>query len=61
MRTQFLYPLTFPPDFNDRFMYLALKSVNKKIYEFIGKYHIFIDIEIPITKSEIMTHISLGP
>ena len=56
MRTQFLYPLTFPLDFNDRFLYLtALKSVNKKkIYGLIGKYHIFIDIEIPITKSEIL-------
>jgi hypothetical protein len=57
MLTQFLYPLTYPLDKNDKFLYLtALKSVNKKyVHDLIRQYHIFIDIEIPITKNETLT------
>jgi hypothetical protein len=46
----------YPLDINDRFLYLtSLRSVNeRKVHEIIGKYHIFIDIEIAITKTEIL-------
>ena len=57
VRTQFLYLLTFPVEENDRFLYLtALKSPNKKhIHDLIGIYHIYIDVEIPLTQNATLT------
>ena len=54
MRTQFLYPLIYPLELNDEYFYLiAVKSHNRKhISDLIKKYHIFIDIEIQITRNE---------
>lgn len=58
MRTQLLYPLNQPLDVNDsKFLYLtALKSANKKqIQDLIGKFHVYIDTEIPIYRNAKLT------
>lgn len=57
MRTQFLYPLIYPLERNDKYFYLtAVKSHDRKsIRDLIKKYHIFIDIEIQITQNETFT------
>lgn len=57
MRTQFLYPLIYPLELNDKYFYLtAVKSRNRKhIRDLIKKYHIFIDIEIQVSQNETFT------
>lgn len=57
MRTQFLYPLIYPFEMNDKYLYLAaIKSNNKKhVRDLLKKYHIFIDIEVQMTRNETFT------
>ena len=55
MKTNLLYPLSYPITSNTNFYYFELPSSNttgSNLSELIQKYDIYIDTEIPITNTE---------